>query len=225
MAIVRTGEGYQVAINEDGLPQLRLSHHYRRMLGEDGTTREVRNYVKERFTSAIQLIKNIEQRKQTIIRVCESIIRRQKEFLDKGIDQLRPMMIKEVAEEVGVHPSTVSRAVANKYAHTPQGVYELRYFFSEAVQGPAGNQTSLINLKRLVKKMIDEEEAMHPLDRRTDYPSLARSGLLCDAPYRGQISRGYADSRVPTNAGLKLKNRDTGLGTGFRGRVVYCDSE
>ena len=205
MAFVRTGDGYQVVLNEDGLPQLRLSHHYRRMLGEDGTTREVRNYVKERFTSAIQLIKNIEQRKQTIIRVCEAIIRRQKEFLDKGIDQLRPMMIKEVAEEVGVHPSTVSRAVANKYAHTPQGVYELRYFFSEAVQGPAGGLTSLINLKRLVKKMIEEEEAMHPLDRRADYPSSARCGLLCDASHRGQISRGYANSQYPPTSGKSMK--------------------
>ena len=157
------GERLSGLVNEDGLPQLRLSHHYRRLLEESGTGREVRNYVKERFTSAIQLIKNIEQRKQTIIRVCEAIIRRQREFLDQGIDYLRPMMIKEVAEEVGVHPSTVSRAVANKYAHTPQGVYELRYFFSEAVQGPSGASTSLINLKRLVKKMIEEEDAAHPL--------------------------------------------------------------
>ena len=202
VAIVRTGEGYQVVLNEDGLPQLRLSHHYRRMLGEDGTTREVRNYVKERFTSAIQLIKNIEQRKQTIIRVCEAIIRRQKEFLDKGIDQLRPMMIKEVAEEVGVHPSTVSRAVANKYAHTPQGVYELRYFFSEAVQGPAGNLTSLINLKRLVKKMIEEEEAMHPL---TDEQITHR---LRDVGYcvtRRTVAKYREDMRIPSTHQRRVK--------------------
>ena len=162
VAIVKTGNDYQVTVNEDGLPQLRLSHRYRRMLEESGTSRDVRNYVKERFISAIQLIKNIEQRKQTIIKVCEVIIRRQRDFLDKGIDHLRPMMIKEVAEEVGVHPSTVSRAVANKYAYTPQGVYELRYFFSEAVQGPSGGGTSLINLKRLVKKMIEEEDPAKP---------------------------------------------------------------
>ena len=202
VAFVRTGEGYQVVLNEDGLPQLRLSHHYRRMLGEDGTTREVRNYVKERFTSAIQLIKNIEQRKQTIIRVCEAIIRRQKEFLDKGIDQLRPMMIKEVAEEVGVHPSTVSRAVANKYAHTPQGVYELRYFFSEAVQGPAGGLTSLINLKRLVKKMIEEEEAMHPL---TDEQITHR---LRDVGYcvtRRTVAKYREDMRIPSTHQRRVK--------------------
>jgi RNA polymerase sigma-54 factor len=202
VAFVRTGEGYQVVLNEDGLPQLRLSHHYRRMLGEDGTAREVRNYVKERFTSAIQLIKNIEQRKQTIIRVCEAIIRRQKEFLDKGIDQLRPMMIKEVAEEVGVHPSTVSRAVANKYAHTPQGVFELRYFFSEAVQGPAGGLTSLINLKRLVKKMIEEEEPMRPL---TDEQITSR---LRDVGYcvtRRTVAKYREDMRIPSTHQRRVK--------------------
>ena len=202
VAFVRTGEGYQVVLNEDGLPQLRLSHHYRRMLGEDGTTREVRNYVKERFTSAIQLIKNIEQRKQTIIRVCEAIIRRQKDFLDRGIDELRPMMIKEVAEEVGVHPSTVSRAVANKYAHTPQGVFELRYFFSEAVQGPAGGATSLINLKRLVKKMIEEEEAMHPL---TDEQITHR---LRDVGYcvtRRTVAKYREDMRIPSTHQRRVK--------------------
>ncbi len=82
-------------------------------------------------------MKNIEQRKQTILKVCQSIVRRQMDFLEHGIDQLKPMMIKEIAEEIGVHPSTVSRAVSSKYAHTPQGVFELRYFFSEAVQGPS----------------------------------------------------------------------------------------
>ncbi|HVA00780.1 MAG TPA: RNA polymerase factor sigma-54 [Terriglobia bacterium] len=163
VSFVKTSEGYEVRLNEDGLPQLRLSRHYRQMLTDKSATREVRSYVKERCNSALQLIKNIEQRKHTIARVCESIIRRQMEFLEKGIDFLRPMMIKEVAEEVGVHPSTVSRAVSSKYAHTPQGVYELRYFFSESVQGPRGGNTPLIQLKRIVKKMIEEEDSAHPL--------------------------------------------------------------
>ena len=97
------------------------------------------------------------------MKVCQCIVRRQIDFLAQGIDYLRPMMIKEVAEEVGVHPSTVSRAVASKYAHTPQGVFELRYFFSEAVQGPSGGGTPLLILKRRVKKMIEEEDRTHPL--------------------------------------------------------------
>jgi RNA polymerase sigma-54 factor len=202
VAFAKSGEDYQVVMNEDGLPQLRLSHHYRRLLGEGSTSREVRNYVKERFTSAIQLIKNIEQRKQTIIKVCEAIIRRQKEFLDRGIDYLRPMMIKEVAEEVGVHPSTVSRAVANKYAHTPQGVYELRYFFSEAVQGPSGLSTSLINLKRLVKRMIEEEDAVRPL---TDEQITQRLGELGYCVTRRTVAKYREDMRIPSTHQRRVK--------------------
>ena len=92
----------------------------------------------------MQLMKNIEQRKQTIVKVCYSIVARQQDFLENGIDHLKPMMIKEVAEEIGVHPSTVSRAVSSKYVHSPQGVFELRYFFSESVNGPEGGGTSLL---------------------------------------------------------------------------------
>jgi RNA polymerase sigma-54 factor len=172
------------------------------MLETDGTTREVRNYVKERFTSAIQLIKNIEQRKQTIIRVCEAIIRRQAEFLDTGIDQLRPMMIKEVAEEVGVHPSTVSRAVASKYAHTPQGVFELRYFFSEAVQGPSGATTSLVNLKRLVKKMIEEEDPGHPLTDDQIAQRLHEQGICVT---RRTVAKYREDMRIPSTHQRRVK--------------------
>jgi RNA polymerase sigma-54 factor len=202
VAIVKMSDGYRVLMNEDGLPQLRLSRHYRRLLEEDGVSREVRNYVKERFASAIQLIKNIEQRKQTIVRVCEAIIRRQTEFLDKGIDYLRPMMIKEVAEEVGVHPSTVSRAVANKYAHTPQGVFELRYFFSEAVQGPSGSSTSLINLKRLVKKMIQEEDATHPLTDDQIAQLLREKGICVT---RRTVAKYREDMRIPSTHQRRVK--------------------
>src|SRR6202453_2696045 len=118
-------------MNDDDLPQLRLSPVYRRLLARDAADRDVRNYVKERFTAALQLMKSIEQRKHTILRVCQSIIDHQADFLEHAAAHLRPMMIKEVAEEVGVHPSTVSRAVSSTYAPTPQGVMELRSFFSE----------------------------------------------------------------------------------------------
>ncbi len=202
VAFVKVGDTYRVIVNEDGLPQLRLSRHYRRLLDGDQTTRDVKNYVKERFTSAIQLIRNIEQRKQTIIRVCETIIRRQTEFLDQGIDFLKPMMIKEVAEEVGVHPSTVSRAVAHKYAHTPQGVYELRYFFSEAVQGPSGESTSLINLKRLVKKMIGEEDAAHPLTDEQITQQLRERGICVT---RRTVAKYREDMRIPSTHQRRVK--------------------
>jgi len=163
VAFVKRGDIWAVAMNEEDMPTLRLSQRYRRMLTAENTDKEVKDYVKERFRSAMQLMRNIAQRKSTILRTCEVIVRRQQEFLDQGIEALRPMMIKEVAEEIGVHPSTVSRAVANKYAHTPQGVIELRFFFSEGANGPEGADTPLVVLKRKVRKLIEEENPRHPL--------------------------------------------------------------
>ena len=160
---VKRGDKWVVSMNEEELPSLRLSQRYRRMLVSADTDKEVKDYVKERFRSALQLMRNIAQRKSTILRTCEVIVRRQQEFLDKGVEGLRPMMIKEVAEEIGVHPSTVSRAVANKYAHTPQGVLELRFFFSEGANGPEGADTPLVVLKRKVRKLIEDEDPKHPL--------------------------------------------------------------
>jgi RNA polymerase sigma-54 factor len=160
--VKRAGE-WVVSMNEEDLPSLRLSRRYRQMLVSQNTEREVKEYVKERFRSALQLMRNIAQRKSTILRTCEVIVRRQQDFLEQGIEALRPMMIKEVAEEIGVHASTVSRAVANKYAHTPQGVIELRFFFSEGSNGPEGADTPLLVLKRKVRKLIDDEDPRHPL--------------------------------------------------------------
>jgi RNA polymerase sigma-54 factor len=163
VVFIKRGGEWVVAMNEEDLPSLRLSSRYRRMLVAEGTDKEVKDYVKERFRSAMQLMRNIAQRKSTILRTCEVIVRRQQDFLEEGVEGLRPMMIKEVAEEIGVHPSTVSRAVANKYAHTPQGVIELRFFFSEGSNGPEGADTPLLVLKRKVKKLIEDEDAGHPL--------------------------------------------------------------
>jgi RNA polymerase sigma-54 factor len=195
VAIVKVGDDYKIIMNEDGMPQLRLSRRYRRMLEQDGTSRDVRTWVKERFNSALQLLKNIEQRKQTIQRVCQVIIERQREFLDKGDDYLRPMMIKEVAETVGVHPSTVSRAVGNKYAETPQGVRELRSFFSEAVQGPAGAELPLVSLKRAVKKMIEDEDAAHPL---TDDHITQRLHEMGISVTRRTVAKYREDMHIPS---------------------------
>ncbi|MFP5234854.1 MAG: RNA polymerase sigma-54 factor [Acidobacteriota bacterium] len=160
---IKRGEEWAVSMNEEDLPSLRLSRRYRQMLMSSNTEREVKDYVKERFRSALQLMRNIAQRKSTILRTCEVIVRRQQDFLEYGIEALRPMMIKEVAEEIGVHPSTVSRAVANKYAHTPQGVLELRFFFSEGSNGPEGADTPLLVLKRKVRKLIEDEDPKKPL--------------------------------------------------------------
>jgi RNA polymerase sigma-54 factor len=163
VSFVKRGGEWVVSMNEEDLPSLRLSRRYRQMLTSESTDREVKDYVKERFRSALQLMRNIAQRKSTILRTCEVIVRRQQEFLEHGIESLRPMMIKEVAEEIGVHPSTISRAVANKYTYTPQGVIELRFFFSEGSNGPEGADTPLLVLKRKVRKLIEDEDPKKPL--------------------------------------------------------------
>ena len=202
VAFVKHGDEWLVIMNDEDLPQLRLNPAYRKLLARDGNDKSTRDYVKERYKSAIQLIKNIEQRKQTITKVCYSIVARQQEFLEKGIDFLKPMMIKEVAEEIGVHPSTVSRAVASKYAHTPQGVFELRYFFSESVQGPEGGNTSLLILKRRVKKLIDEEDPSRPLTDEQITRILQSQGIQVT---RRTVAKYREDMRIPSTHQRRVK--------------------
>jgi len=202
VAFVKHGDEWLVIMNDEDMPQLRLNPAYRRLLTRDGNDRDTRNYVKDRYKSAIQLIKNIEQRKQTITKVCYSIVARQQEFLERGIDQLKPMMIKEVAEEIGVHPSTVSRAVANKYVHTPQGVFELRYFFSESVQGPEGGGTSLLILKRRVKKLIEEEDPSRPLTDEQITRILQSQGIQVT---RRTVAKYREDMKIPSTHQRRVK--------------------
>jgi RNA polymerase sigma-54 factor len=202
VAFVKQGDEWLVVFNDDDVPQLRLNASYRRLMQRDQAEKDVRNYVKERYKSAIQLIKNIEQRKQTILKVCLSILSRQHDFLDFGIDQLKPMMIKEVAEEIGVHPSTVSRAVANKYVHTPQGVFELRYFFSESVQGPEGSNTSLLILKRRVKKLIEEEDTSRPLTDEQLTRILQSQGIQVT---RRTVAKYREDMKIPSTHQRRVK--------------------
>ncbi|HEX3106264.1 MAG TPA: RNA polymerase factor sigma-54 [Terriglobales bacterium] len=202
VALVKHGDEWLVMMNDDDVPTLRLNPAYRKLLTRDGNDRDTRNYVKERFKSAIQLIKNIEQRKQTILKVCYSIVERQRDFLEKGIDELKPMMIKEVAEEIGVHPSTVSRAVANKYAHTPQGVFELRYFFSESVNGPEGGNTSLLILKRRVKKLIEDEDTSKPLTDEQITRILQSQGIQVT---RRTVAKYREDMKIPSTHQRRVK--------------------
>ncbi len=204
----KDGEDYIIQMNDEDVPQLRLNAQYKRMLDRDNgankeVSKEVRDYVRERYTSAIQLMKNIEQRKQTILKVCQAIVRRQSDFLSHGIEHLRPMMIKEVAEEVGVHPSTVSRAVANKYVHTPQGVFELRYFFSEAVQGPSGASTPLLLLKRRVKKMIENEDRNKPLTDEQITALLQAEGIEVT---RRTVAKYREDMKIPSTHQRRIRN-------------------
>jgi RNA polymerase sigma-54 factor len=202
VAFVKHGDEWLVIMNDEDMPQLRLNPAYKRLMTRDGNDRDTRNYVKDRYKSAIQLIKNIEQRKQTIAKVCYSIVARQGDFLERGIDQLKPMMIKEVAEEIGVHPSTVSRAVANKYVHTPQGVFELRYFFSESVQGPEGGGTSLLILKRRVKKLIEEEDPSRPLTDEQITRILQSQGIQVT---RRTVAKYREDMKIPSTHQRRIK--------------------
>jgi RNA polymerase sigma-54 factor len=202
VAFVKRGDEYVVVMNEEDLPTLRLNQGYRRMITQDGTEKEVKDYVKERYRSAIQLMRNIEQRKNTILRTCESIIRRQSDFLEKGVDAMKPMMIKEVAEEIGVHPSTVSRAVSNKYVHTPQGVYELRFFFSEGVNGPEGAGTPLMLLKRKVKKLIEEEDVRKPLTDDQIASLLQSQGIDVT---RRTVAKYREDMRIPSTHQRRIR--------------------
>jgi RNA polymerase sigma-54 factor len=204
VAFVKHGDEYLVLMNDEDLPQLRVSPTYRKMLNNQngGVEKDVKTYVKERYKSAVQLIKNIEQRRQTILKVCYAIIGRQADFLDHGIDMLKPMMIKEVAEEIGVHPSTVSRAVASKYVHTSQGVFELRYFFSESVQGPEGAGTSLLILKRRVKKLIEEEDPAHPLTDDQITRVLQSQGIQVT---RRTVAKYREDMKIPSTHQRRTK--------------------
>ncbi len=195
VAFVKRDDQYVVLMNEEDMPTLRLNQSYRKMLQQKQTEKEVKEYVKERYKSAIQLLRNIEQRKNTIVRTCDVIVRRQTEFLEHGVNALKPMMIKEVAEEIGVHPSTVSRAVANKYVHTPQGVFELRFFFSEGVNGPEGGDLPLVLLKRKVKKLIEDEDERKPLTDDQLAAELQKQGIQVT---RRTVAKYREDMQIPS---------------------------
>ena len=203
VAFVKRDDEYVVVMNEEDLPTLRLNQGYRKLLSQDGTEKEVKDYVKERYRSALQLMRNIEQRKNTILRTCESIVRRQRDFLEYGVEALKPMMIKEVAEEIGVHPSTVSRAVSSKYVHTSQGVFELRFFFSEGVNGPEGAGTPLMLLKRKVKKLIEEEDSHKPLTDDQIAAVLQTNGINVT---RRTVAKYREDMHIPSTHQRRVRD-------------------
>jgi RNA polymerase sigma-54 factor len=189
--IEKMDEDYVIRFNDDGLPQLRINSQYRRMMENKETSKETRDYIKDRFRSAVDLLKNIEHRKQTIYRVCEQIVYRQKEFLDHGVEHIKPMMLKDISEDIGIHLSTVSRVVNGKYAHTPQGVIELRRFFTEGMTNDDGEEVSTRIIKLKIKKMIEAEDGRHPLTDDEIAARLAAEGQRLSrrtvAKYRDQL--------------------------------------
>lgn len=191
VAIEKLGDDYVIRFNDDGLPQLRINKTYRQMMLAKDTSKETRDYIKDKFRSAIDLLKNIEHRRQTILRVCQSIVERQRDFLDHGVEQLRPMMLKDVAEDIGMHLSTVSRVVNRKYVHTPQGVIELRRFFTEGMKSDDGEDVSTRVLKLKIKKMIENEDHHNPITDDEVAKRLAADGVKLSrrtvAKYRDQM--------------------------------------
>jgi RNA polymerase sigma-54 factor len=189
--IEKMDDDYVIRFNDDGLPQLRINSQYRRMMENKETSKETRDYIKDRFRSAVDLLKNIEHRKQTIYRVCEQIVYRQKEFLDHGVEHIKPMMLKDISEDIGIHLSTVSRVVNGKYAHTPQGVIELRRFFTEGMVNDEGEEVSTRIIKLKIKKMIEAEDARRPLTDDEIAARLAAEGQRLSrrtvAKYRDQL--------------------------------------
>ena len=161
--IYKMGDEYEISLNDDGLPKLRLSRAYRELLKQKDVSKDTKSFVKERFRSAMELLKSVDQRQQTIYRACVAIVNRQKGFLDRGPSYLQPMLIKDVAEELGVHSSTVSRVVANKHAYTPQGVIALRKFFTSGIERTDGESLSVVQVKEKIKGILANEDTQKPL--------------------------------------------------------------
>ena len=182
---------YVIYFADDGSPRLRISPTYQQMLSQGTTTKETRNFIKEKMRSAVDLLRNIEHRRQTIYRVVESIVNRQREFLDKGVEYIKPMMLKDIAEDIGMHLSTVSRVVNRKYAHTPQGVIELRRFFTEGMLNEEGEEVSTRIIKLKIKKLIEEEDSHNPITDDQVVKILVKDGIKLSrrtvAKYRDQM--------------------------------------
>ena len=162
--IHKVGDEYIVVLNEEGLPRLRISNFYRNALQQQEGKSDTKNYIQDKFRSAVWLIRSIHQRQQTIRKVTESIVRFQTDFLDKGVEHLKPLILRDVADDIGMHESTVSRVTTNKYVHTPQGIFELKYFFNSRINSvAAGDDKASEAVKQMIKKLIDDEPAQKPL--------------------------------------------------------------
>jgi RNA polymerase sigma-54 factor len=176
VVVVKEGDEYKVVLNDDGLPKLRISPTYRRMLAEKNSE-DTRTYVKDKLRSALWLLKSVDQRQRTIFKVADSIVRNQRGFLEHGIAHLRPLVLRDVATDIGMHESTVSRVVANKYMHTPRGVFELRFFFHSGITSRMGEAVSSVTIKDKIRKMIDVEDSARPLSDSRIAERLKSEGL------------------------------------------------
>src|SRR5215831_1394068 len=203
--VIKVEDQYVAVLNEDGLPQMRISPTYRRLLdknaGSNQANDETRAYVKDKFRSALWLIKSVDQRQKTIQKVANSIINFQREFLDHGIEYLRPLVLRDVANDIGMHESTVSRVVNNKYMHTPQGVFELKYFFHSGISSSYGDSVSSVTIKQRIRKIIENEDPRKPLSDSKIVSILQKEGLMLA---RRTIAKYREELKIPTSNQRKV---------------------
>ena len=190
--ILKVDDRFVVVLNEDGLPRLRISSYYRGLLSKGrANSKETREYVEGKMRSALWLIRSIEQRQRTLFKVTDSIVKFQRQFLDKGITEMRPLTLKEVAEDISMHESTVSRVTTSKYVHTPQGLFELKYFFHRGVHAVDGEAVSSLTVKELVRRLLTAEDTGKPLSDQKIVEMLRQQGIEIArrtvAKYRGQL--------------------------------------
>jgi RNA polymerase sigma-54 factor len=200
--IQKISDEYVVTLNDDGLPKLRISPTYRRMLDGGGADSDAtRNYVKEKLRSALWLLKSVDQRQRTIYKVSDSIVKHQRAFLDHGIPHLRPLVLRDVANDIGMHESTVSRVVTNKYMHTPQGVFEMKYFFHSGISSHYGDAVSSVTIKQRIRKIIEQEDPKKPLSDSKIVSMLRREGLELA---RRTIAKYREELKIPTSNQRKV---------------------
>jgi RNA polymerase sigma-54 factor len=177
--VYKVGNEYVVVLNEDGLPKLRINPYYRDVLREQPqSTGEAKEYINEKIRSALWLIKSIHQRQRTIYRVAKSIVRFQREFLDKGVAYLKPMVLKDVAMDVEMHESTISRVTSNKYIHTPQGIFELKYFFNSSINTAHGENVASESVKEKIREILSKEDSQNPYSDQELVEILKKQDIL-----------------------------------------------
>lgn len=164
--VFKSGDDYKIVLNDDGLPRLRISNFYREIMGNSSGSandEKGKRYIREKVQSATWLIKSIQQRQKTIYRVAESIVRQQKEFFDGGMDHLKPLVLRNIADDVAMHESTISRVVTNKYMQTPRGIFEMKFFFSSGIHRTGGEAIASKSVKESIRRIISEEDSKKPL--------------------------------------------------------------
>ena len=196
--VVKVDGEYTIVLNEEGLPRLRVSSFYRRMVDRSNTdiTREARDYVREKLSSALRLIKSLEERQRTIYKVARSIVNFQRSFLDYGFEHLRPLVLRDVAEDISMHESTVSRVVNNKYMHTSRGLFEMKFFFHSGIASVQGEDVSSLAVKERIKKLVAEESTTRPLSDSALAKILGGEGLQIA---RRTVAKYREELRIPSS--------------------------